>query len=149
MKIRIETDTDIEEEIVIKCRQLTPEIIRLQQMLTEAAGDSRQLALFRGDTEYYIETADILFFETESTSVMAHTAADVYETRLRLYELEELLPASFMRISKSSIVNTDRIYSINRNLTASSAVEFQGTHKQVYVSRGYYKALKEKLEEMR
>ena len=142
MKIRIETDTDIEEEIVIKCRQLTPEIIRLQQMITEAAGSSRQLALFRGDTEYYIETADILFFETEGTSVMAHTAADVYE-------LEELLPASFMRISKSSIVNTDRIYSINRNLTASSAVEFQGTHKQVYVSRGYYKALKEKLEEMR
>lgn len=149
MKIRIETDTDIEEEIVIKCRQLTPEIIRLQKMLTEAAGSSRQLVLFRGDTEYYIETADILFFETEGTSVMAHTAADVYETRLRLYELEELLPASFMRISKSSIVNTDRIYSINRNLTASSAVEFQGTHKQVYVSRGYYKALKEKLEEMR
>ena len=149
MKIRIETDTDIEEEIVIKCRQLTPEIIRLQQMLTEAAGSSRQLALFRDDTDYYIETADILFFETESTSVMAHTAADVYETWLRLYELEELLPASFMRISKSSIVNTDRIYSMNRNLTASSAVEFQGTHKQVYVSRGYYKALKEKLEEMR
>lgn len=149
MKIRIETGMDIEEEIVIKCRQLIPEIIRLQPMLTEAAGSSRQLALFRDDTEYYIETADILFFETEGTSVMAHTAADVYETRLRLYELEELLPASFMRISKSSIVNTDRIYSINRNLTASSAVEFQGTHKQVYVSRGYYKALKEKLEEMR
>ena len=149
MKIRIETDTDIDEEIVIKCRQLTPEIIRLQQMLTEAAGSSRQLALLRDDTEYYIETADILFFETEGTSDTAYTAADVYETRLRLYELEELLPASFMRISKPSIVNTDRIYSINRNLTASSAVEFQGTHKQVYVSRGYYKALKEKLEEMR
>lgn len=149
MKIRIETEADIEEEIVIKCRQLTPEIIRLQQTLSDMTGRGSQLALFRGDTEYYIETADILFFETEGTSVMAHTAAEAYETRLRLYELEELLPASFMRISKSSIVNTDRIYSINRNLAASSAVEFQGTHKQVYVSRGYYKALKEKLEEKR
>ena len=137
MKIRIETEADIEEEIVIKCRQLTPEIIRLQQTLSEMTGRGSQLALF------------ILFFETEGTSVMAHTAAEAYETRLRLYELEELLPASFMRISKSSIVNTDRIYSINRNLAASSAVEFQGTHKQVYVSRGYYKALKEKLEEKR
>lgn len=149
MKIRIETDADIEEEIVIKCRQLTPEIIGLQRVLSEAISCSRQLALFRGDTEYYIETKDILFFETEGTAVMAHTVADIYETRLRLYELEELLPAAFMRISKSSIVNTDRIYSINRNMTASSAVEFQGTHKQVYVSRGYYKALKEKLEEKR
>lgn len=149
MKIRIETDADIEEEIVIRCRQITPEIIKLQKLLAGAGEGNRQLVLFKDDAEYYIKTKDILFFETEGAAVMAHTAADIYETRLRLYELEELLPASFMRIAKSSIVNTDRIYSINRNLTASSAVEFQGTHKQVYVSRGYYKALKEKLEEKR
>lgn len=54
MKIRIETGMDIEEEIVIKCRQLTPEIIRFQQTISELAGRSRQLALFRGNTEYYI-----------------------------------------------------------------------------------------------
>lgn len=69
--------------------------------------------------------------------------------KIQLYELEELLPGSFMRISKSAIVNTSHIYSISRNLTASSVVAFADTHKQVYVSRYYYKPLINKLEEKR
>jgi DNA-binding LytR/AlgR family response regulator len=66
-----------------------------------------------------------------------------------LYELEELLPGFFMRISKSAILNTNQVYAINRNLAASSVIEFRNTHKQVYVSRNYYKPLKNKLEEKR
>lgn len=62
---------------------------------------------------------------------------------------EELLPRTFLRISKSAIVNTNKIYSIHRNLTASSLIAFQHTHKQIYVSRAYYKLLKNKLDEKR
>ena len=54
-----------------------------------------------------------------------------------------------MRISKSTIVNLDHIYSITRNLAASSAVAFYGTPKKVYVSRSYYKMLIERLGERR
>lgn len=54
-----------------------------------------------------------------------------------------------MRVSKSTILNINHIYSITRNLTSSSIVEFQNTHKQVYVSRHYYKPLKFKLLEKR
>ena len=64
----------------------------------------------------------------------------------KLYELEELLPGSFMRISKSTIANLDYIYSITRNLTASSVVEFVGSNKRAMVSRGYYKLLVERLK---
>ena len=63
-------------------------------------------------------------------------------TDTKLYELEEILPRKFVRISKSSIVNSDKIYSIQKNLTASSLIEFKNTHKQIYVSRSYYKLLK-------
>lgn len=88
-------------------------------------------------------------FETEGKLVQAHTADRLYLTDRKLYELEESLPGSFMRISKSTIVNLDHIYSITRNLTASSIVEFYGTAKKVYVSRNYYKALTERLGEKR
>lgn len=54
-----------------------------------------------------------------------------------------------MRVSKSTILNTDRVYSLTRNLTASSLVTFAGSHKQVYVSRNYYKALVNKIKEKR
>ena len=59
------------------------------------------------------------------------------------------MPVSFMRVSKSTILNTEHIYSISRNFTASSVVAFDGTHKQVFVSRYYYKPLISKLEEKR
>ncbi|MDO5154471.1 MAG: LytTR family DNA-binding domain-containing protein [Eubacteriales bacterium] len=149
MKIRIELDSVDEDEITIRCKELTPEIMRLQQLISETTSRTSQFVLYKGDTEYYIELDKILFFETENSMVLAHTVDNVYETRKKLYELEEMLPAAFLRISKSSIVNTSKIYSISRNLTASSAIEFQGTHKQIYVSRAYYKVLKSKLEEKR
>ena len=70
-------------------------------------------------------------------------------TIYKLYELEEFLPGYFMRVSKSTILNTNHIYSITRSISSSSKVEFQNTHKQVYVSRYYYKPLKIKLLEKR
>ena len=73
----------------------------------------------------------------------------VYEVKYKLYELEGILPNNFMRVSKSTILNVNYIYSITRNLTSSSLVEFKNTHKKVYVSRYYYKPLKIKLSEMR
>ncbi len=81
--------------------------------------------------------------------MLAHTETELFETHKKLYELEEVLGGSFLRISKSAIVNLNRIYAIQRSLTASSEIAFQGTHKRIYVSRAYYKALKEKLEEKR
>ena len=149
LKIRIEMAEGVQEEVVIRCREITPEIIRLQQLLSGDSDRSNQFLLYKGDTEYYLNVNDIIFFETDGNAVMAHTRDDVYETRRKLYELEELLGGRFQRISKSAIVNVDKVYSIKRNVTSSSAIEFQGTHKQIYVSRAYYKILREKLEEKR
>ena len=149
LKIRIEMFEGVQEEVVIRCREITPEIIRLQQLLSGDSDRSNQFLLYKGDTEYYLNVNDIIFFETEGNAVMAHTKNDMYETRRKLYELEELSGGRFQRISKSAIVNVDKVYSIKRNVTSSSAIEFQGTHKQIYVSRAYYKVLREKLEEKR
>lgn len=78
----------------------------------------------------------------------AHTVDQVYRTKYKLYELEELLPGYFMRASKSAILNTNKIYSITHSLS-NCIVQFQNTHKQIYVSRYYYKPLRERLEEKR
>lgn len=150
MKIRIEVDEKItEEEVTIRCRQLNSEVIKLQKLLEQAVVKSNQFVFFKGETEYYLQNEDILFFETDGGMIYAHTVDDVFQTKYKLYELEELLPRTFLRISKSAIVNTDKIYSIHRNLTASSLIAFQHTHKEIYVSRSYYKLLKSKLEEKR
>ncbi|PXV90304.1 LytTR family transcriptional regulator [Lachnotalea glycerini] len=150
MKIRIEVDENlIEEEVVIRCSRLNTDIQKIQQAVSDITSKAQRFVFYKGDTEYYLLLEEILFFETEANGICVHTLDNVYQTKYKLYELEELLPGFFMRVSKSAILNVNQIYSISRNLTASSIVQFQNTHKQVYVSRYYYKLLKQKLEEKR
>lgn len=150
MKVRVEIDESLEEEIVIiHCKELNERIIEMQKALSELGNPDRTILLHRKDKEYYLPLEQILFFETEDKEIRVHTQKEIYDTDYKLYELEELLPGYFMRISKSTIVNLKHVYSITRNLTASSLVEFANCHKQVYVSRNYYKALVERLAEKR
>lgn len=150
MKIKIEIDESLsEDEVLIRCRGLTEQVTEIQKAVSEVVNTSQRFVFYRGNTEYYLALDEILFFETDGDGINAHARDNIYQTKYKLYELEDLLPGCFMRISKSSIVNTNHIYSISRNLTASSVVAFAGTHKQVYVSRYYYKPLVNKLEEKR
>lgn len=147
MKIRIEIDPAIsEEEVVIKCSQITETVTDIQRTLTDLGSGKRKISFYKGETEYYLPIEEILFFETSNETVWAHTKDDEFIVKHKLYELEELLPHFFMRISKSSILNTRKVYSIMRNLTSSSKVEFLESKKTVYVSRSYYKALRDKIE---
>ena len=99
--------------------------------------------------EYYLSPESVLFFETSGNIINAHTQSDLYQVKNRLYELEEILPHSFIRVSKSTILNVSHIYSLEKNITSSSIVRFNGSHKQVYVSRNYYKVLKQRIDETR
>lgn len=150
MRIKIEIEEFLEEdEVLIRCRELTEEVSAIQKAVSEVTGAVQKFTFYKGNTEYYLSLNEILFFETDESGISAHTKTDAYQTKYKLYELEDVLPGFFMRVSKSTILNTNHIYSIDRNLTASSVVAFYDTHKQVYVSRYYYKPLISKLEEKR
>jgi DNA-binding LytR/AlgR family response regulator len=150
MKIRIEVDNDIKEnEVIIRCSEFNEEVKNIQIILQEILSQKKAITFYRGETEYYLSLEDILFFETEENGICAHTVDNIYNVKYKLYELEEFLPRHFMRVSKSTILNTNHIFSITHSISASSKVEFQNTHKQVYVSRYYYKPLKIKLLEKR
>ena len=150
MRFRMEIDENLEEdEIILKCRELSTDVQNLQAAIYESLTKRNQFVLYKENTEYYLSPSEILFFETEAKGIMAHTREDVFLVKYKLYELEEILPGNFLRISKSGIVNMNEIFSITRNLTGASAVEFKGTHKKIFVSRSYYKVLKDKLEEKR
>jgi Response regulator of the LytR/AlgR family len=150
MKIRVELDNEVKEnEVIIKCNELNEEVRNIQIVLGELLSQKKHITFYKGETEYYLSLEEILFFETEESGICAHTINNIYNVKYKLYELEELLPGYFMRVSKSTILNTNHIYSITKSISSSSRVEFQNTHKQVYVSRYYYKPLKIKLLEKR
>ena len=144
MKLRIEvSDESTEDEVIIRCGRVDETVQKLQEFILSMS--SPKLTFYKGTQEYYMPVDEILFFETDDEQIYAHTATDAFKVKYRLYELEEILPRSFVRAAKGTIVNTTRIYAINRNVTSSSQIKFIGTHKHIYVSRHYYKALKESI----
>lgn len=148
MKVRVElTDGTAEDEVVIRCGRVDDTVRKLCSYISEQAGTETELIFLKENREYYFPLENVLFFETEGECVYAHTAADAYLTNRRLYELEQLLPRCFVRVSKSAIVNVRRIYSVTRDLTASSLIQFSESHKQVYASRHYYGELRHRLQE--
>ncbi len=143
MKVKIIEDKNQEENtITIKAHTITPE---LENLVKELEG-----VTLRGqhrDSDVVLKPNEILFFETDQNIIYAHTLQGAIETRYRLYELEEILPHTFMRISKSSIVNVKEISAIDQSFTSSRKISFFNSQKTVYVSRKYYPYLKDKLNE--
>ena len=148
MKIRIEIADGIEEdEVIIRCRELNSTINDIQKAIAEKTSKIPKMVFYKEKEEYYFPLVNVVFFETDNDTVYAHTTADVFKTEFKLYELVQFLPDKFVRISKSTIVNIVHILSIDRNIASSSLIKFHKSHKQVYVSRLYYKDLKQKLDE--
>lgn len=148
MKVRIELDPSMDEpEILIRAPRLTQELAQLQESILKQK--LVPLAFYKDRSEYFLDLANILFFETDGEKIFGHTKDEAYEVKQKLYELEGLLPITFCRISKSTIVNAKQIYSLEKSFSGNSTVNFYQTHKQVHVSRRYYQVLKERLNEMR
>ena len=148
MKIRIDIDENVNEtEVVIKCKEITEGITKLQSALLDSLSDKMTLELMKDDKEFFLSPDEILFFESQGGSTYAHTAVETFETKLKLYELEELLPRKFLRVSKSAILDVEKVYSIAKNITGPSIVQFRGSHKQINVSRQYFNILKSKLKD--
>ena len=82
-KLRTYIETDSWKKVSILCKK------------------EEELHRIDSDTVFYVESV------REIQSI--HTADEVYETRERLYVLEKLLPASFIRISRSVILNLDKV----------------------------------------
>ena len=146
MKLRIEVVDDwSEDEVIIRCSSIDDNIRKLQAFVQSLA--QPKLTFYKDTQEYYLPLEDVLFFETDNEQIYAHTRKDSFLVKYKLYELEDILPHVFVRVAKGTIVNTARIYAINRNITSSSQISFGGTHKHIYVSRHYYKTLKDKMKE--
>ena len=150
MKIKIDLNDDYKEtEITIKCNKIDEEILKLEKTLKSSLHKDKSIIFYKDNKEYYFNLDNILFFETDTNYIYAHTTNDAYMVKKKLYELEEILPDNYIRVSKSTILNINQILSISHNFASSSLVEFNKSHKQVYVSRSYYKYLSVLLKERR
>lgn len=147
-KVRLEIDPNGGDEVIIKCRSVNEEVLRLEALISSNASGS-EIELHLNGNDYFIKLNDVLFFETDGSKTAAHTADRMFYTDLKLYELVDRLPRSFMRISKSAILNANAVSSLRKELTGICEASFRNTAKKIYISRSYYKPFREMITELR
>lgn len=143
MKITImDTGPNEEEEIIIKCRQLDNDMLKLINRFKQG---SSKLTVYKEGEIFFVEPENVYYFESVDQRVFAYCKTDVYEVKSKLYELMEELPErDFIRSAKSSILNLNKINS----LTPAFGGRYEALLKngeKVIISRQYAGLLKEKL----
>ena len=149
MRVVIEIDPDKDEEIRIRAKEMTPAIRSVSERLGNLLSGEPEITVRDGERERFLPPREILYAETAEGRVYVHTAHKVFSVSLRLYELEELLPRYFVRAGKSVIVNAMHITSLWHTPTGLGEAEFRNSDKKVYISRQYYKPVRDLIEEMR
>ena len=146
MKITLNQDPAFPEtEVIINCPQADEDILRLVAMLR--IHQRKLVGLWQGES-HLLDIRDILYIDTADKRTFLYTREKVYESALRLYELEDnLMGLDFLRISRSAIVNFRHIQSIRPELGGRLLLTMENG-EQVYVSRQYAASIKEKLREL-
>lgn len=146
MKITLNQDAAFPEtEVIINCPQADEDILRLVAMLR--IHQKKLVGLLNGE-QHLLDVKDILYIDTADKRTFLYTGKSVYESALRLYELEEgLRELDFLRAGRSAIVNFRRIRSIRPELGGRLLLTMDNG-EQVYVSRQYAGEMKEKLRSL-
>lgn len=142
MKLYIEKGLPINEpEIHIKCKQIDD---KLQAVIDRLQLTEQSLTVKKDGAIHKLAFEDIYYFESVDDKVFACCEVDVYETAYKLYEIEEQVSEmSFARISKSVIVNINRIQSIKPQFNGRFEALLTNNERQI-VSRHYVSGLRDK-----
>lgn len=142
MRVRFEqVDSREKEQALIRAVEKTADILSAMDLLENGSGG---VAVTKDRNTFFCKLTQIYYIESVDKRTYVYTRDDCYESRDRLYELEEKLGPWIVRISKAMIVNLRKI----RNVSAEPggrmvAVLLNG--ERVIISRSYVKEIKRRL----
>ena len=118
--------------VVIQCNKIDDEVMRLKSHIESF---DNKLYAQKDGTQFWVNLSEVLYFESVDNHTFLYTQEDVMEIKQRLYELEEILSdKDFVRISKSLIVNINKIFLQRSNQTLNfypTKKEYQKISKMI------------------
>jgi len=142
MKVDIKkVSSTAEERAEIHTVTVTAEI---QNAVDILENNKRSILVSNKEETLFCPFDQIYYFESVDKRTFVYVKEACYETRYRLYEVEEMLPYNFFRCSKSMIININKLASVKAEFNA----RMRGVminDEEVIISRNYVKELKGKL----
>ena len=145
MKFKLTIDKNLEEEVIVRAHSpsaLTEQI----EALVLAHNKTDRIAAYTEDEMRILKFSQIECITVLEGKVTAiDTTGHHYRLKLRLYELEPLLPASFIRINKSSFANESRLKEFAATFSGGVDAVFQSGYRE-YVSRRCFAQIKRRYD---
>ena len=143
MKVTIEEiGRDQDEEIIIRCHEVNDDVLRL---LKRFKNEGNPLLGYDEDKIHRLRLADVYYFEAVDNKVFIYCRDKVFESKQKLYELEEMCEGKkFFRASKSIIINIAKISFVTPSISGRFEAK-QDNGESVAVSRQYVPLLKRML----
>ena len=116
--------------VVIQCNKIDDEVMRLKSHIESF---DNKLYAQKDGTQFWVNLSEVLYFESVDNHTFLYTQEDVME----INQLEEILSdKDFVRISKSLIVNINKIRSLKPELNRTILVTLCNG-ELLYISRKY------------
>ena len=143
MKITVEHIDSEENEVILRCRELDDEMLRLLALVR--AGMQKLLVWNEQKELLPLNVSETVYCETVEEKTFVYTESGMYQTALTLSELEERWAAmGLLRCGKSCVAN---LYAIRRLRSCGGGrIEATlSTGEKIVISRHYAPALRERL----
>ena len=140
MKCTLIITDEHEEEVVIYARERTKLTNDIEVLV---CGSVPELIGYKENEVVKLNSDLISCFTVEGNKVYALTDSEKLQIKLRLYQLEEMLPDTFVKINQSCIANIKKIERFDTSVSGTLLIKFKNGYKD-YVSRRQMKAVKER-----
>lgn len=141
MKFKMIIDQTKDEEIVATVHAPSDLTEKIQQLISEYTGTDRVAAWLEDDIQILSLSEIACITVLDGKTVAVDSKGKQYRLKQRLYELEAMLPPSFIRINKSSIANERLIERFAANFSGAVDAVFRGGYRE-YVSRRCFAEIK-------
>lgn len=143
MKVSMEeSSAHTEPEIIVRYREMDEPLKRVVAAIRLACGS---LIGRQEEKSYILNAEDIFYFEAVDGKVFIYAEKEVYETSLRLYEIESRFEETdFFRASKSVVANLSKISSVQAVFNGRFEARMKNGER-IIISRQYVPLLKKKL----
>jgi len=127
-----------DESIIVNVRTMTDKITRAIDILKSPD----DLTVYADDRALMLPISAVCYAESVEQKTFIYAEKDVYRSRLKLYEIEQLLSCGdFLRVSKQIIVNVRKIQSVSPAGEGRFAAKLVNG-ETVMISRQFVPALK-------
>lgn len=141
VKYQLVIDEEKEESIVITVHKKTDLIAEIEELLNR---EKVNLLGYKDNQIFSLEIDEIYAFYTQDSKVYALLKNDSYLVKERLYQLEELVRNSFLKINQGCLVNFNKILKFESNIGGSIKVVLKNNYFD-YISRRELKNVKRRM----